>query len=138
MTLVERKAGDAATCVRLLRSKGLLESVVVQAFDWKFVGACHREAPELVLAALGRDALDEKQLDEAAATGAKTTAADFALGFGPSTTWTRSSVMSPTALTASSPTCRWAFASYLPRAPRRPGAWSTSLDRPRDNSRHSR
>ncbi len=71
MTLVERKAGDAATCVRLLRAKGLLESVVVQAFDWQFIADCHREAPELVLAALGREPLDEKQLDEAAATGAR-------------------------------------------------------------------
>ncbi len=52
-TLIERKGGDAATLVQLLRARGWMESVVVQSFDWAFVSAAHREAPDLVLGALG-------------------------------------------------------------------------------------
>lgn len=37
VTLIERKAGDAATCARLLRERGLINHVVVQSFDWD----CH-------------------------------------------------------------------------------------------------
>ncbi len=53
VTLIERKAGDAGTLVRLLRAHGWLEQVVVQSFDWDFVRAARRLAPELVLGALG-------------------------------------------------------------------------------------
>lgn len=69
-TLVERKAGDAATCVRILKEKNLLGEVAVQAFDWKFVKDCHALAPELALGALGSKELTADRLDEIANTGA--------------------------------------------------------------------
>ncbi len=52
-TLIERKSGDAADLVRLLRERNWLDDVVVQSFDWAFVGDAHRLAPDLVLGALG-------------------------------------------------------------------------------------
>ena len=71
MTLVERKAGDAATCVEFLRRTGRLDQLVVQAFDWQFVADCHRLAPSLVLGALGGRDLTKEKLDEMEATGAR-------------------------------------------------------------------
>jgi glycerophosphoryl diester phosphodiesterase len=71
MTLVERKDGDAFTCVELLRRKQLLDRVVVQSFDWKYLSECRRLAPGLVLAALGNKTLNEGRLKDAAATGAQ-------------------------------------------------------------------
>lgn len=53
VTLIERKAGDAPTLSRLLRERGLVNRVVVQAFDWEFLRAFHRLEPEQVLGALG-------------------------------------------------------------------------------------
>jgi glycerophosphoryl diester phosphodiesterase len=53
VTLIERKGGDAATLVRLLRERGWATHLVVQSFDWAFVREAHRLAPELVLGALG-------------------------------------------------------------------------------------
>lgn len=53
VTLIERKGGDAATLVRLLRERGWLSDVVVQSFDWTFVRDAHALAPDLVLGALG-------------------------------------------------------------------------------------
>lgn len=53
VTLVERKAGDAATCVQMLREKGLVNQVVVQAFDWNYLRDFHERCPEQVLGALG-------------------------------------------------------------------------------------
>ncbi len=70
-TLIEHKAGDAATCIRLLKKKKLLHDVVVQSFDWQFVADCHRLAPDLVLAALGGDDLTEDRLNELKHTGAR-------------------------------------------------------------------
>ncbi|MEX0978265.1 MAG: glycerophosphodiester phosphodiesterase family protein, partial [Pirellulales bacterium] len=70
MTLIERKDGDPAACVALLTQKKLLDRVVVQAFDWKFVAGCHRIAPQLVLCALGHKEFAPEHLDEIAATGA--------------------------------------------------------------------
>lgn len=71
ITLVERKAGDAATCVQLLREKDLLEHVVVQAFDWNYLADCHRLAPELILGALGSKDLSDDRLDEIQKAGAR-------------------------------------------------------------------
>jgi len=71
VTLIERKSGDVATCVRLLSEKRLLDSVVVQSFDWKYVAECHRLAPRLPLAALGSKELSDRKLDDAQQTGAK-------------------------------------------------------------------
>jgi glycerophosphoryl diester phosphodiesterase len=70
MTLIERKQGDAATCVKLLRDKKLIDNVVVQAFDWDFLTACHQLAPQLVLAALGHEEVTAEKLDKVAKTGA--------------------------------------------------------------------
>ncbi len=71
MTLIERKSGDAATCINLLREKQLLDHVVVQSFDWKYVSDCHRLAPDLVLAALGSKELTPEKLDEIQRTGSR-------------------------------------------------------------------
>lgn len=70
MTLIERKTGDPATCVALLKEKKLLDQVVVQAFDWEFLAGCHAIAPELVLGALGHKEFAPARLDEIAGTGA--------------------------------------------------------------------
>ncbi|MBI4624015.1 MAG: hypothetical protein HY736_12465 [Verrucomicrobia bacterium] len=84
VTLVERKAGDAAPCVALLRERGLINRVVVHAFDWTYLREFHRLAPEQVLGALGPPSTrggrklgdDEKKLsaaylDEIQAAGVK-------------------------------------------------------------------
>jgi glycerophosphoryl diester phosphodiesterase len=70
-TLIERKSGDAATCVALLRRKQLLERVVVQSFDWQFLKDCRRQAPKLVLGALGSKELTAEKLDQLSAAGAQ-------------------------------------------------------------------
>lgn len=70
VTLVERKAGDADTVVRLLKEKNLLDKVVVQAFDWKYVARCRELAPNLALATLSGKPAAPEQIEAAAATGA--------------------------------------------------------------------
>jgi glycerophosphoryl diester phosphodiesterase len=62
MTLIERKEGDARTCIELLRRKKLLDRVVVQAFDWDFLADCRRLAPNLALGALGDKELTADRL----------------------------------------------------------------------------
>ncbi|MBX3737895.1 MAG: hypothetical protein KF715_14460 [Candidatus Didemnitutus sp.] len=83
VTLIERKEGDARTCVELLRTRGWINRVVVQSFDWDYLRDFHALAPEQVLAALGPVApakgqpfteaektLGPAQLDRLAAAGA--------------------------------------------------------------------
>lgn len=70
MTLIERKAGDASTIVKMLDDKKLRGNVVVQAFDWKYIADCHRLAPDLVLGCLGSKELDAKKIAEAKKAGA--------------------------------------------------------------------
>jgi glycerophosphoryl diester phosphodiesterase len=70
MTLIERKAGDAETIVKLLDEKKLRGHVVVQAFDWKYIAACHKIAPDLVLGCLGSKELSAKQIAAAKQAGA--------------------------------------------------------------------
>jgi glycerophosphoryl diester phosphodiesterase len=53
VTLIERKAGDAATCVQLLKERDLINKVVVQAFDWNYLKDFHALEPRQVLGALG-------------------------------------------------------------------------------------
>ncbi len=53
VTLIERKEGDAATCVKMLREKKLINEVVVQAFDWQYLKSFHEIEPGQVLGALG-------------------------------------------------------------------------------------
>ncbi len=71
ITLIERKAGDPETCVKLLTQENLLGDVVVQAFDWTFLEGCHKLAPELVLGALGHKEVTPEKLDAVAKTGAR-------------------------------------------------------------------
>jgi glycerophosphoryl diester phosphodiesterase len=70
VTLIERKAGDAETLVRLLEQKKLIDDVVVQAFDWEFVAACRRLSPRLALGTLSGKPANDEQIRAAAATGA--------------------------------------------------------------------
>lgn len=53
VTLIERKAGDAKTCVEMLREKNLVNALIVQAFDWKYLADFHKLEPKQVLGALG-------------------------------------------------------------------------------------
>lgn len=85
ITLIERKAGAPPDCIRLLRDKGLINRVVVQAFDWEYLRTFHELEPEQVLGALGPPAhlsngnkpmgmakeLSPAWLDELQKTGAK-------------------------------------------------------------------
>lgn len=84
VTLIERKAGDAATLAALLRQRGLINRVVVQSFDWNYLRALHAELPDQVLGALGprgradgqpltpeEKILGPAHLDEIAALGAR-------------------------------------------------------------------
>ncbi len=85
VTLIERKEGDAATCVKMLHEKKLINQVVVQAFDWDYLKAFHELEPGQVLGALGppktladgskpaekSKVLSAAWLDELVKTGAK-------------------------------------------------------------------
>lgn len=84
VTLIERKAGDAATCVKLLRDRQLLNHVVVQSFDWVYLKNFHQQEPRQILGALGppgarggkklEDAekiLNQDWVDEVRRTGAR-------------------------------------------------------------------
>ena len=84
VTLIERKAGDAAACVKLLRERQLINQVIVQAFDWKYLADFHQQEPDQVLGALGPPStregkkltaedkqLTEAWIDEALKTGAR-------------------------------------------------------------------
>jgi glycerophosphoryl diester phosphodiesterase len=53
VTLIERKAGEAAACAKLLRERDLINRVVVQAFDWDYLRDFRRLEPQQVLGALG-------------------------------------------------------------------------------------
>jgi glycerophosphoryl diester phosphodiesterase len=84
MTLIERKAGDAGACVKLLREKKLVNQLIVQAFDWEYLKDFHKQEPAQVLGALGPSAnyegkkltdaekvLSPLWVDRAKATGSK-------------------------------------------------------------------
>src|SRR6266536_3361466 len=53
VTLIERKGGDPASCIKLLTSKGLINKVVVQSFDWEYLRGFHEQQSDQVLGALG-------------------------------------------------------------------------------------
>src|SRR5206468_11573527 len=57
VTLIERKGGDAADCIKLLRERNLINKVVVQAFDWEYLRSFHEQQPDQVLGALGPPSL---------------------------------------------------------------------------------
>lgn len=71
MTLIERKHGDAETCVRLLDRLSLKDQVVVQSFDWDYLTDCRDLDATLVLGALGSDELTEEKIQAAIAIGAR-------------------------------------------------------------------
>src|ERR1035437_8308842 len=85
VTLIERKAGAPADCIKQLREKNLINHVVVQSFDWEYIRAFHEQEPEQVLGALGPPGrfpdgrklsdddkkLNARWLDEVHKTGAK-------------------------------------------------------------------
>jgi glycerophosphoryl diester phosphodiesterase len=53
MTLIERKSGDAARCIQLLRERGLINRLIVQSFDWSYLQDFHTREPGQILGALG-------------------------------------------------------------------------------------
>jgi len=53
MTLIERKGGEAATLVKLLRERKLVNQLIVQSFDWAYLEDFHQQEPAQVLGALG-------------------------------------------------------------------------------------
>jgi len=64
ITLIERKGGDAKTCLDLLRRKKLIEHVVVQSFYWDYLRDCRKLSPELTLGALGFGVVTQEKVDE--------------------------------------------------------------------------
>ena len=64
VTLIERKEGDAASCVALLKEKGLINALIVQAFDWSYLSNFHALCPEQVLGALGPPKIKGRTLTE--------------------------------------------------------------------------
>lgn len=54
--LIERKEGDATTCARLFRRRGLINHAIVIAFDWDFLRKFRGLVPDQVLGALGPSA----------------------------------------------------------------------------------
>jgi len=70
VTLIERKAGDAKTLVRLLDERNLTDNVVVQSFDWDYIAECRRLSPRLALCTLSGKPANDDQIRAAAATGA--------------------------------------------------------------------
>jgi glycerophosphoryl diester phosphodiesterase len=74
MTLIERKHGDAKTCIELLERKKLLGDVVVQAFDWNYLENCRKLSSTVAMAALGGDPLTDDQLDRIKAFDAQVVA----------------------------------------------------------------
>jgi glycerophosphoryl diester phosphodiesterase len=53
MTLIERKGGEAATCVKLLRDRAQVNRLIVQSFDWEYLKEYHALETQQVLGALG-------------------------------------------------------------------------------------
>ena len=53
MALVERKSGDPATILRLIREKGWVNRLIIESFDWEYLSALHALEPRQVLGALG-------------------------------------------------------------------------------------
>jgi len=60
--LIERKSGSAEQHFKVLHGMGVLEKVVVQAFDWDFLRELRKLAPALRLGALGKEELSDEKL----------------------------------------------------------------------------
>jgi len=61
--LIERKTGSAVSYAARIRDLDVVGDVIVQAFDWNFLGELKRELPGLRLGALGSGELDEPRLE---------------------------------------------------------------------------
>jgi glycerophosphoryl diester phosphodiesterase len=68
LAVIERKSGDAETLINLLQRKGMSSRVVVMAFDWQFLGDCHRIDTSMRLVALGDGPLTGERLERIAST----------------------------------------------------------------------
>jgi len=53
IAMIEHKAGDPAAFVAAVRTAGRVDSCLLQSFDWAFVAAVRRLAPEIATALLG-------------------------------------------------------------------------------------
>lgn len=71
LPMIEHKAGSARRLVELLRRKGVVDSVLVQSFDWEWLADVAALEPRLALAALGSGELDAKRLRKIAALGVR-------------------------------------------------------------------
>lgn len=70
ITMIEHKSGEPGKLVELLRSKNLLDDVLVQSFDWDFLEAVHLLEPRLTIGALGSKELTGERLEDLRRTGA--------------------------------------------------------------------
>lgn len=68
--LIERKSGTAAAYVNELTQMGMLDDVVIIAFDWNFLAQVRALAPNVQLGALGSGTLNASVIANIVATGA--------------------------------------------------------------------
>jgi glycerophosphoryl diester phosphodiesterase len=68
--LIERKSGSAAAYVAELSDMGILDDVVIIAFDWNFLAQVRALAPNVQLGALGSGTLNATVIGNIAAAGA--------------------------------------------------------------------
>lgn len=69
--MIERKGGDAVALVAELRRLGVVDDVMVQAFDWDWLEEVHAAEPRLLLGALGGDDPTAERLADLERTGAR-------------------------------------------------------------------
>ncbi|MFT4515872.1 MAG: glycerophosphoryl diester phosphodiesterase [Planctomycetota bacterium] len=71
MPMIERKGGDAQQLVAELQRLGVVDGVIVQAFDWDWLAEVAAAEPRLLLAALGGDEPTPERLRDLDRTGAR-------------------------------------------------------------------
>lgn len=64
--LIERKTGSAEAHLKVIRDLNAADRVIVQAFDWEFLRAMRRLAPEIPIGALGDKNPDAARIAELA------------------------------------------------------------------------
>jgi len=69
--MIERKGGDPKSLAAELRRLDVVDRVLVQAFDWEFLGAVHAAEPRLLIGALGSGEFTAERHRELSRTGAK-------------------------------------------------------------------
>ncbi len=67
--MIEHKDGEPERYVKLLRDRGVIDDVVLQSFDWDWLAAVRRLAPQMTLGALGEGELTAERLTELDALG---------------------------------------------------------------------